>query len=100
VITYTKIPDLSRTAAAIEAYDAFDATFEMMKSNESVLAWFAKQEELGQAVGLAFGLDTADRNNPDTCRQVVRPGPKVPSPGFEKSFVRALVEQWQKQEAK
>lgn len=92
------LPDLSRTKAAIEAYDAFDATFdEMKRNNDAVMAWFARLEELGKAVGIAFGLDTADRNNPDTCKQCIRPGHKVPGPGEELSFVRRMVAQWEAQ---
>lgn len=33
------------------------------------------ERRLGQAVGHAFGLDTADRNAMDTCEGCVRPGP-------------------------
>ena len=85
--------DLSRTAAAIIAYDAFDATYDNathMTCDEAI-AWFDELEQLGEAVGIAFGLDTADRNSMDTCKACVRPGPKVPAPGFATSFVRRMV---------
>jgi hypothetical protein len=90
-------PNLSRTAAAIEAYDAFDATYDALTplNNETVLAWFAKLEEMGKAVGHAFGLDTADRNSLSTCEGCIRPGHKVPGPGCELSFVRRMVAKWQ-----
>lgn len=89
------LPDLSRTAAAIEEYDRFDAAFNTDgMSQDEVLAQFAKLESFGEAVGIAFGLDTADRNSMDTCKGCIRPGFKVPGPGQELSFVRRMVAQW------
>jgi hypothetical protein len=89
-------PDLSRTKAAIEAYDAFDAQFDRMERNQdAVVAWFAELERLGEAVGIAFGLDTADRNSLETCRGCIRPGHRIPGPGEELSFVRRMVAQWE-----
>lgn len=89
------LPDLSRTAAAIEAYDAYDAAFQPERmTNDAALAGFAKLDALAEAVGLAFGLDTADRNSVETCRQCIRPGHKVPGPGCERSFVRRMVALW------
>ena len=84
------LPDLSRTRAAIVAYDEFDnkAVFEGMDQDE-VLAWFKKLEGLGEAVGIAFGLDTADRNSMDTCKRCVRPG----------QFVREAVARWEQRKA-
>lgn len=68
--------DLTRTAAALEAYD----------QNPS--------EQLAREVGVAYGLDTADRNDPATCADFIRPGPAVPKPGYEPSFVREMVRKW------
>lgn len=84
---------MERTRAAIAAYDEFDAAldFEGM-DQKAVLAGFAKLDALGEAVGVAFGLDTADVNSMDTCKCYVRPGPKVPAVGAELSFVRRAVE--------
>jgi hypothetical protein len=49
----------------------------------------------GEAVGIAFGLDTADRNSMDTCKSGIRPGNKIPAPGCELSFVRKAVAKWE-----
>ena len=95
--TLTKLPDLSRTKAAIEAYDTFDAAFDAKGSQDDVLAEFAELERLGQAVGHAFGLDTADRNNVRDCEMYVRPGNKIPPAGSKLSFVRRIVAQWEEQ---
>lgn len=91
----TPLPSLARTSAAIEAYDMFDASlnFDGM-TQEQVQAGFAELERLGQAVGEAFGLDTADRNSVNTCREVIRPGHKIPGPGCELSYVRRMVNKW------
>jgi hypothetical protein len=53
------------------------------------------KERLGEAVGIAFGLDTADRNSLETCRGCIRPGHRIPGPGEELSFVRRMVAQWE-----
>ena len=74
-----KLPDLSRTEAAIAAYDCDPS------------------DELAAAVGAAYGEDTQDRNNPATCAALIRPGPKVPTPGSELSFVRRMVKLWREQ---
>lgn len=68
--------DLSRTRAAVAAFDAYQATNPILaaETNEQVLAAVAEEERLAEAVGVAFGLDTADRNNQETCRRCVRPG--------------------------
>lgn len=95
-----KLPDLTRTARAIEKYDEYDAKF-----GSAVDRWHkdrrinlekmvGKLDDMGKAVGHAFGLDTADRNAMDTCEGHIRPGPKVPGPGCELSFVRRMVAQW------
>lgn len=52
-------------------------------------------DRLGEAVGLAFGQDTADRNNVDDCAGLVRPGPKTPPAGARPSFVRRMVAEWE-----
>lgn len=91
--------DLSRTERAIAAYDIVDASVtEMLEeddlTDELVMKAFALLEEAGEAVGAAFGEDTSDRNSMETCRGCVRPGPAVPSPGQELSFVRRRVAEW------
>lgn len=91
-------PDLSRTAAALERYDAergrIKRLWDNVETDQDVAFVTAEEERFARAVGEAFGLDTADRNNPRTCADLVRPGPKVPVPGAELSFVRRMVEIW------
>ena len=90
-----KLPDLARTSAALDAYDELDASLDFSKINHSQAeAAFAKIEKAAEAVGIAFGEDTKDRNNPDDCRKLIRPGHKVPGPGYELSAVRKWVNQW------
>lgn len=89
------IPDLTRTAAAILAYDKFDEELNFSNmNNDEALAAFAELDRLGEAVGEAFGLDTADRNSVETCKQSIRPGHKAPAAGFPESFVRKTVRKW------
>lgn len=91
--------NLSRTAKAIQDYDERVPELERKlitpRDQYEVVAVVREIEKLDEAVGIAFGEDTRDRNNPETCRQCVRPGPKEPSPGFELSFVRRLVLEWE-----
>jgi len=84
--------DFTRTIKAIEAYDVADERFcNTDWEAEVVLQELEYIESLAEAVGWAYGLDTADRNNPETCKQCVRPGTKVPEPGYELSFVRRMI---------
>lgn len=78
--------DLTRTAAAVAAYDAYMATnpYDVCETNEDVYRVQAEENRLGEAVGIAFGLDTADRNNLETCRRCVRPDP----------WLRGLIEKY------
>lgn len=91
--------NLSRTRDAIVAYDEADTRLntDHILSLSLVACHIAMQElgSLAEAVGAAYGEDTADRNDPATCRQLVRPGRLVPGPGFEESFVRRMVREWQ-----
>jgi len=84
-----ELPDLTRTARAVEALDAEYA------KPDSEIDW-SKIIELDREVGRAFGEDTADRNNQRTCEQCVRAGRPSPGPGFELAPVRRWVEQWKK----
>jgi hypothetical protein len=100
-----RLPDLSRTAKAIEEHDAYKIEFADAIDNGKgkaldLLKVVSKFEALAKAVGHAYGLDTADRNAMDTCENHVRPGPEVPGPGCEISFVRKMVAQWKIQEGK
>jgi hypothetical protein len=81
----TDIPNMARTKAALEAYDAEHARPVPMDTKGEAKAYFDGLDRLAQAVGEAYGLDTADRNNLDTCRECVRPGP----------FVRRMVALWE-----
>jgi len=80
-------PDLTRTAAALAAFDAAHGPHDP-----------GFDSPLAAAVGDAFALDTADRNDPATAA-TVRPGPRVPRGGdADLSFVRRLVRDFQNQE--
>lgn len=95
------LPDLSRTAAAIEAFDKHSAEFTVDRilrlTNREADQQLAKLEELAEAVGIAYGLDTADRNDPKTCAQCIRPGEAVPANGEPVSFVRRMLADWKSQ---
>jgi len=94
-----ELPDLARTRAAISAYDALDARISVDevcgRERDGAAKMLDDLEALGEAVGAAFGEDTKDRNDPETCRRCVRPGPAVPQPGAELSFVRRMVKAWE-----
>lgn len=88
------LPDLSRTAQALREYDAAVDSIPKRKwweDGESEI------ERLERAVGRAYGEDTKDRNNPLTCEQCIRPGPKHAPVGGELSFVRRMVAKWEQQ---
>jgi len=94
-----KLPDLSRTAAALDRLDIAWKEFDHLISGGLYSAKNAKDldqkiEELDQAVGTAYGVDTADRNDPETCASL-RAG--APPPGVEESFVRRMVRLWKEQ---
>lgn len=93
--TTLKPLSLGRTIEALLAYDAYLATNPygigvdgVCDTNEQVYAVKAEEDRLAQAVGEAFGLDTADRNNLDTCRSCVRPGPWLR--GLVSAYMSAL----------
>lgn len=94
--------DLSRTAAALAAFDEFDSKFHervlATRSHAELSKLDAENERLAREVGVAFGLDT-DRaiggpNDPQVCADLIRPGPAKPPPGCELSFVRRMVRLW------
>lgn len=93
-----QLPDLSRTAAALDAFDEADARFtpeavHSMTTAES-LAAMKELDVLAAKVGRCYGLDTADRNSLTDCADLVRPNSRH-SAG--ESFVRRMVEQWRNQ---
>ena len=74
-------PDLTRTVAALETFDAAHGPHDSGYGSP-----------LAKAVGVAYGLDTADRNDPEVCAACVRPGPREPRGGeADLSFVRRMV---------
>jgi hypothetical protein len=83
-------PNLTRTVAALAAYDAADGT-------DPDLEQLERLEVLGDAVGIAFGQDTADRNSLEQSR-LLRPGPANPLGGeADLSYVRRMVRKFQEQ---
>lgn len=91
------MPNLDRTEKALAEYDEVDATYAEVGAVvpvEDADALLDKLAELGRKVGEAYALDTADRN-PASVADLIRPGPAVPSPGCELSFVRRMVKCWQ-----
>ena len=83
-----------RTKEALRIFDEQDPVLTqkiMDGNNKETMKVFAELERLAENVGIAFGEDTKDINNPETCRQCIRPGHKVPVPGQELSFVRRMV---------
>lgn len=96
----TELPDLSRTAAALEAHDrAYEALREAASRSIGIHrlhALDAEVDRLAAAVGAAYGLDTADRNDPGDCAALIRPGSPSPPPGSELSFVRKMVALWRR----
>ena len=91
-----RLPDLTRTAKALDAFDAADAAYKALDvattPNATLIAKLDALDELAADVGAAFGLDTADRNNVDDCVALVRPCSKGNAGG--ESFVRRMVRQW------
>lgn len=74
-------PNLTRTAAALAAFDAAHGPHDP-----------GFDSPLAEAVGVAYGIDTADRNNSDDCAALIRPGPREPLGGdADLSFVRRMV---------
>ena len=80
--------DLSRTKAAVGAFDGALAAFHAglgSASDDDAWRLLMAVERAERAVGEAFALDTADRNPPDVAK-LVRPG----QPGSG-SWLRRLV---------
>ncbi len=91
------LPSLEKTQAAIAAYDAADEkyTADEIQGKHDALKALENLEQLGEAVGTAFGEETQDRNDSEDCRRLIRPGHAVPPPGAELSFVRRMVKDWE-----
>lgn len=90
------LPPLPKTKAAIAAYDEHDAICTVDSIVDlprgAAMKLFNELDRLGREVGVAFGEETKDRNNPQTCADCIRPGPKTLALGeTEPSFVRRMV---------
>lgn len=93
-----KALDLTRTAAALKAYDeAYEAfrTGPVTVTLEEMSAAVELLDSLGAAVGEAYAADTADRNASFLAR-LIRPGnPNPPGGEADWSFIRRMVKQWE-----
>jgi hypothetical protein len=71
---------MTKTAKALAAYDRLGHDSDDDK----------KLEELRRGVAIAFSKESP--NSEDRCLELIYPGPAVPRPGSELSFVRQMVE--------
>ena len=88
------VPNLDRTVIAMRAYDNYRIDWD---NHATLLQQITEHEALADAVGKAFGLDTADRNIYEDCAKFVKPG-RCQSTD---SFIRRMIALWltEKQEA-
>ena len=90
------LPDLRRTADVLDSYD-HELAQPMPEAFGEAWNKLNREASLARAVGVAFGLDTADRNDPATCAAVIRPGlPDPPGGDVDLSFVRRCVRAWRR----
>jgi hypothetical protein len=82
--------NLERTKAALAAYDA-EVAKPMPDTFREVWAKLNREDRLAREVGRAYGLDTADRNDPATCEACVRPGKPTTPDHPDEPFVRRMV---------
>ena len=68
--------NLSRTESALIEYDTHCT------------------EANARAVGVAYGEDTKDINDPETCSSCIRPGKSKPAGHPDEPFVRRMVRKW------
>jgi len=64
----TTPPDLTRTLAALADYDQIDAEIADDMTEDAATDFFARLDVAKLAIGDAFALDTADRNEPEVAR--------------------------------
>lgn len=81
------LPDLSRTATALRAYD-----LAYIRND------FEKVDKLAKAVAMAYWEDTKDRNNKETILATIKPGNPRPLHPDNLSFVRKMVRDWIQQQ--
>ncbi len=82
--TSTEHLDLTRTRAALAALDLFGLAMDQAVTIAECRVAVASYDAARLAVGEAFALDTADRNDPKTAREFVAHG------GAGLEFVRRL----------
>lgn len=89
----TDIKDLTRTEAALAAWDKHNDNPPSLdpdtETNASWTKWLTELESLGENVGRHFGFDTADRNNLHDCSQLIRPN----------KWLRDLIADWRSRTA-
>ena len=61
-------PDLTRTIAALAAYDTIEREFADGLTQDEATALFERSDAAKADIGDAFALDTADRNEPAVAR--------------------------------
>ena len=66
--TITTRPDLTRTRAALAAYDVIDAEITADMTQDEADDFFKRSDAAKLAIGEAFALDTADRNEFEVAR--------------------------------
>ena len=66
--TITTPPDLTRTRAALAAYDSIESAFTADITLVECTMYMARSDAAKLAIGEAFALDTADRNEFEVAR--------------------------------
>lgn len=66
--TITPTPDFTRTRAALAAYDVIDAEITDTMTQDEADDFFKRSDDARLAIGEAFALDTADRNEFEVAR--------------------------------
>lgn len=92
--------DLKRTSKLLEVYDRlleFDEAPEFVAKME---VFDAALRALAEEIGATYGYETRALNDPETCRQNIRPGPPYPPQGeTQVSLLRRMVEEYREQNA-
>ena len=64
----------TRTRQALHAFDTYTDQVWQHSTCHNFEANDTERNRLARAVGRAFGEDTSDVNNPETCAHCIRPG--------------------------